>query len=149
MEPSPQLNSCTNERNPLNRVRVLVADDHAAVLKRVVHLLSRHYEIVGTVRDGRALLEQVAATNPDVLVLDVSMPIVTGIEAACILRKKGVTAKIIFLTVHEDADFVRAAREAGALGYVIKQHMTSDLLEAVSLALEGKHFTSPSVHQKP
>ncbi len=138
----------TSERYLLNRVRVLVADDHTAVLKRVVDLLSPHYEIVGTVRDGRALLEAAAATEPDVLVLDISMPVVTGIEAAGILRKSGSKSKIVFLTIHEDADFVRAAREAGALGYVIKQRMTSDLIEAVRLALEGKCFTSPSVHLK-
>jgi len=126
----------------------LVADDHEAVLKSVVRLLSKQCDVVGTVRDGRALLEAAGATEPDVLVLDISMPIITGIEAAVILKKTGSKAKIIFLTVHEDPDFVRAAHEVGALGYVVKQRMISDLPEAIRLALEGKCFTSPSVYFK-
>lgn len=143
-----QLTSYATERNLLSRVRVLVADDHEAVIKSVVRLLSRHYDVVGAFRDGRSLLEAAGTMNPDVLVLDISMPVITGIEAAGFLQKTGSTAKIIFLTVHEDPDFVQAAREVGALGYVIKQRMISDLPEAIKLALEGKCFTSPSLYFK-
>jgi DNA-binding NarL/FixJ family response regulator len=131
----------------LGRVRILVADDHTAVLTSVVRLLSKHYDVVGTVNDGRALLEAAGTMEPDVLILDVSMPVITGIEAASILKKTGSKSKIIFLTVHNDPDFVRAAREVGALGYVVKQQMTTDLPEAIKKALAGEYFASPSVRR--
>ncbi len=122
-----------------------MADDHAAVLNSVVGLLSKHYDVIGTVNDGRALLEAVAAMEPDVLVLDISIPIITGLEAARILKKTGSESKIVFLTVHNDPDFVRVAREVGALGYVLKQQMTTDLPEAIRKAVIGECFTSPSL----
>ncbi len=147
--PLLHLQTCSDQRYVLSRVRVLLADDHSAVLKSIVRLLSRDYDVVGTVRDGRALLEAARAMEPDVLVLDISMPLITGIEAAKILKKTGSKAKIVFLTVHEDPDFVRAAREVGALGYVVKQRMISDLPQAIKCALDGKCFTSPSVNFKP
>jgi len=115
----------------------------------VVRLLSKNYDVVGTVNDGRALLEAASAMEPEVLILDVSMPIITGIEAARILKKTGSKSKIVFLTVHNDPDFVRTAREAGVLGYVLKQQMTTDLPEAIKQALKGECFTSSSVHRLP
>jgi DNA-binding NarL/FixJ family response regulator len=129
----------------LNRVRVLVADDHEAVVRSIVRLLSSDYEIVGTVADGKALLEAVETARPDVLVLDISMPLITGIEAAQILRTRGFQSKIVFLTVHEDAELVQAARELGALGYVAKERMLFDLPAAIRSALKGKVFTSPTM----
>lgn len=127
----------------LNRVRVLVADDHAAVLRSIVRLLSTDFDIVGTVADGKALLEAVKTTKPDVLVLDIAMPLITGIEAAQILRERGYKGKIIFLTVHDDPELVTAARELGALGYVAKERMLFDLPAAIKSALKGKAFMSP------
>jgi DNA-binding NarL/FixJ family response regulator len=123
----------------------LVAEDHAAVRTSVVRLLSKHYDVVGTVSDGRALLEATDAMHPDVLVVDLSLPVISGIEAATILRKTAHTSKIVFITVHNDPDFVRAARDAGALGYVLKQQMSTDLSQAVEKAYAGEWFTSPSV----
>lgn len=130
----------------MSRVRILVADDHAEVLTSVVRLLSKYYDVVGTVTDGRALLEAAGAMEPDVLVLDVSMPVITGIEAAGILKNTGSKSKIVFLTVHNDPDFVRKAREVGALGYVLKQQMTMDLPLAIKKALAGECFTSSAVN---
>src|SRR5215208_3074037 len=104
----------THERSPLSRVRVLLADGHSAMLNRVAELLSREYEVVGAVHDGQALIEAAAATCPDVIVTDISMPILCGIEAAHLLRKTGSKAKIIFLSVHEDPDYISASFEAGA-----------------------------------
>ena len=127
----------------MNRVRVLVADDHAAVLRSIVRLLSTDFDIVGTVADGKALLEAVKTTKPDVLVLDIAMPLITGIEAAQILRERGYKGKIIFLTVHDDPELVTAARELGALGYVAKERMLFDLPAAIKSALKGKAFMSP------
>ena len=129
----------------MSRVRVLVADDHAEVVTSVVRLLSKFYDVVGTVHDGRALLDAATTMEPDVLVLDVSMPVITGIEAAGILKKTGAKSKIVFLTVHNDPDFVRKAREVGGLGYVLKQQMTTDLPEAIKKALAGECFTSSAV----
>lgn len=122
-----------------------MAEDHAAVRTSVVRLLSQSYEIVGTVTDGRALLEAIDRVEHDVLVLDLSLPVISGIEAASMLKRAGRPAKIVFLTVHNDADFVRAARDAGALGYVLKQQMNTDLPEAIEKANAGEYFTSPSV----
>ena len=128
----------------MNRVRVLVADDHSAVLRSIVRLLSTDFDIVGTVADGKALLDSVEATRPEVLVLDIAMPLVTGIEAAQILRDRGYKGEIIFLTVHEDAELVTAARALGALGYVAKERMLFDLPAAIKSALKGKIFISRS-----
>lgn len=129
----------------MSRVRILVADDHSEVLTSVVRLLSKYHDVVGTVNDGRALLEAAGTMEPDVLVLDVSMPVIGGIEAATILKRTGSKSKIVFLTVHDDPDFVRAAHEAGALGYVLKQQMTADLPAAIEKALVGECFTSSGV----
>jgi DNA-binding NarL/FixJ family response regulator len=123
----------------------LVAEDHAAVRTSVVRLLSKNYDVVGTVNDGQALLEAMNTMQPDVLVVDLSLPVISGIEAASILRKADSPSKIVFITVHNDPDFVRAARDAGALGYVLKQRMSTDLSQAVEKAYAGEWFTSASV----
>ncbi len=130
------------EMSPRSRARVLVADDHSAMLDRVVELLSREYEVVGAVRDGQALIQAAAATNPDVIVSDVCMPVLSGIEAAEQLSKSGSMAKIIFLSVHEDPDYVSASLEAGAIGYVIKSRVTPDLRLAIEGAIKGMRFVS-------
>ncbi|HEX6043284.1 MAG TPA: response regulator transcription factor [Pyrinomonadaceae bacterium] len=129
----------------MNRLRVLVAEDHAAVRLSVIRLLSKRYDVVAAVNDGRALLDAVSTMHPDVLVVDLSLPVITGIEAASILKKMDCASKIVFLTVHNDPDFVRAAQDAGALGYVLKQQMTNDLPEAIEKAFAGEQFTSPSL----
>lgn len=122
-----------------------MAEDHAAVRTNVVRLLSKSYDVVGTVSDGRALLAAIDTLEPDVLVVDVSLPIISGIEAATILQQREHPSKIVFMTVHNDPDFVRATRDAGALGYVLKQRMNTDLPEAIEKASAGECFTSPSV----
>ncbi|HEU4712354.1 MAG TPA: response regulator transcription factor [Pyrinomonadaceae bacterium] len=129
----------------MTRLRVLVAEDHAVVRTSVVRLLSKNYDVVGIVGNGQALLEAVEKLEPDVLVVDVSLPIISGFEAANILKRTERPSKIVFLTVHNDPDFVRAARDAGALGYVLKQQMNTDLPEAIEKASAGEYFTSPSV----
>ncbi len=125
----------------------MVAEDHAAVRSSVVRLLSKNYDVVGTVNDGRALLEATDTMQPDVLVVDLSLPVISGIEAAGILKKTARPTKIVFITVHNDPDFVRAARDAGALGYVLKQQMSTDLSKAVEKAYAGEWFTSASVRE--
>ena len=124
------------------RARILLADDHKEMRDRVVRLLGSEFEILDAVEDGSALLEAAITSRPDVCLLDISMPIVNGIEAASKLRERGSSAKIIFLTVHEDLDFVQAALKTGASGYVVKRQMASDLRTAVKEALAGRIFIS-------
>ena len=132
------------ERGTVVRARILLADDHKGMRDRAVRLLEPEFEVIGAVGDGCALLEAAAQMKPDVFVLDISMPGVSGIKAAAQLRDSGSTAKIIFLTVHEDPDFVQAALDAGASGYVLKSRMASDLRSAVKGAMAGRLFISPS-----
>jgi DNA-binding NarL/FixJ family response regulator len=113
------------------------------MLNMVVELLSCEYDVVGAVSDGHSLLEAAKATNPDVIISDISMPLLSGIEAAQQLTKCGTDAKIIFLTVHEDQDYIMASLEAGAIGYVIKARLTSDLFFAIKEAMKGRRFVSP------
>ena len=129
----------------MTRARILVAEDHALMRQRVVRLLKGEFEVLEAVADGQALLEHAARLNPDVCVVDISMPIVNGIEAAGKLRRSGSTAKIVFLTLHNDSDFVRAAQKSGAEGYVIKAQMAVDLLVAVKEVLAGRTFLSSGI----
>ena len=126
-------------------VRVLLADDSPSMLQAARRILEPEFEVVGTVDDGQAVLEATKSLNPDVLVLDISMGVMSGLEAARLLRRIGSTAKIVFLPVHNDQDFVEEAFSAGAVGYVIKPRLGTDLLVAVREALIGHRFVSPDL----
>jgi DNA-binding NarL/FixJ family response regulator len=129
----------------LARVRILLADDHADFLAVVVRLLETDHEIVKTVRDGQAVVEEAMALLPDLIVLDVTMPKRNGIEVVRQLRKEGFAGKFVFLTVHADADYVRAAFAAGAQGFVVKSRLASDLLPALREVLAGRTYVSPNL----
>jgi DNA-binding NarL/FixJ family response regulator len=133
------------QEKPLNRARVLLADDHEDFLAVAARLLAEEFDVVNKVGDGQALLGEAARLEPDVLVLDISMPVLSGIEAARQLQATGCRARIIFLTVHDDPDYVRAAFAAGALGYVVKCRLASDLLFALREVLAGRSFVSPCI----
>ncbi len=124
----------------MDRIRVLLADDHEAMLERVARLLETACNVVGTATDGQQALEAARDLKPDVLVLDISMPVMNGIETAHRLKEAGVEVRIVFLTVHDDPDFAREALEAGALGYVIKPRIASDLVAAIKKAHAGRSF---------
>jgi DNA-binding NarL/FixJ family response regulator len=124
------------------KMRVLLADDHPGVLEAVQSLLETDFDVVGCVDNGESLLEIAKRLQPDVIVSDISMPKLSGIEAANRLRESGCSSKVVFLTVHTDADVVRVALETGALGYVVKTSLTTDLLFAIREALEGRNFVS-------
>jgi DNA-binding NarL/FixJ family response regulator len=124
------------------RPRVLLVDDNDVILARARLLLSATCEIVGTAKDGRAALRAAEDLQPDVIVLDISMPELTGFEVAAELREAGSKAAVVFLTVHADEDFVVAARAVGGIGYVIKPRLTSDLTHAVAEARAGRSFVS-------
>ncbi len=127
----------------MDRIRVLLADDHEAMLERVARLLKTECDVVGTVTDGQQALDAAMELEPDVLVLDISMPVMNGIETARRLKEAGSETRIVFLTVHDDPDFAREALEAGALGYVIKQRIASDLMIAINEVCAGRSFVSP------
>ncbi len=113
--------------------------------ERVLELLEPEFEVVAVVDNGQALLEAAVSIRPDVMIVDICMPILSGIEAAQQLRETGSTAKIVFLTVHEDPDFLRAALAAGGSGYVVKSCLASDLRTAIKEALAGRVFVSPTI----
>jgi DNA-binding NarL/FixJ family response regulator len=130
----------------VKRARILLADDHQEMRDLVVQLLEGEFEIVKAVEDGCAFLEAALKLNPDLCLLDISMPIFNGLEAAAQLKEVGSSAKIIILTIHEDLDFVRAAFNNGALGYVVKSRLGTDLYTAVNEVLAGRKFVSSSVN---
>ena len=127
------------------RARILLADDFEGIRDQAIRLLEPEFDIVAVVGNGTALLDAVREMQPDVCVLDISMPVLSGIEAADRLRESGSTANIVFLTVHEDTEFVQAALAAGALGYVLKSRMASDLCLAVKEAMAGRLFVSSAL----
>jgi len=123
--------------------RVVVADDHPAMLHMVVALLQPEFQVVSTAGDGCAALAAIENHQPDLVVLDISMPVLGGIGVALRLREMGSPAKIVFLTAHQDDATLGAAREAGGLGYVLKASLATDLVLAMREALAGRSFVSP------
>jgi DNA-binding NarL/FixJ family response regulator len=126
-------------------MRVLLADDHPQLLDRVVAFLGPFFDVVGIAHNGEELVSAAMQLNPDVIVADITMPVLTGIEAAHQLREAGSGAKFVFLTIHSDIDFVQACQAEGALGYVVKSRMGSDLIPAITAALSGQSYISPSI----
>lgn len=122
--------------------RVVVADDHPGALHAVMNLLDDEFQVVAAVPDGELALDAVARFEPDLVILDICMPRLDGLLTAKKLKAKGFKGPIIFLTVQDDEDYVLAARALGALGYVVKSRMRSDLLPAIDEALAGRSFVS-------
>lgn len=121
---------------------LLLADDNTALLETLVEMLQPAYQVAAAMNNGKSVLEQFAALTPDVIILDISLGDLTGFEVARRLRDAGCTAKIIFLTVHEDIDFVKAAFDLGASGYVFKSRISSDLAIAIDTVFHGGQFAS-------
>lgn len=132
-------------RSAETRFRVLLADDHQAMQKRVKTFLEPEFEVVGTVDNGQALVRAARDLNPDVLIVDISMPIISGIDAVREIMKSGSTARVVFLTVNEDPDVVPLCLEAGAQGFVVKSRLASDLIPAIQFALTNHRFVSPTL----
>lgn len=129
----------------MNRPRVLLADDHTMVLAGLRSLMESDFDLVGTVEDGRALLEAAARLKPDIIMLDISMPLLNGIEAARQLRKIVPQSKIIFLTMHADVGYVKEAFRVGASGYLIKRSAASELATAIHEVMKGRTYVTPLV----
>jgi len=126
----------------LSKVRILLADDHPHFPEMEERLLEPEFEVVGKVCNGQALFEEAMRLRPEVIVTDISMPILNGIEAADCLKESGCNSRIVFLTVHSDTEFVRRCLSAGAFGYVSKSRIASELVPAIREALAGNIFVS-------
>jgi DNA-binding NarL/FixJ family response regulator len=124
---------------------VLLADDHPALLEATTALLKRQFDVVGTATDGATLVSEALRLCPDVIVADITMPVLSGIDAAHRLRESAPSAKIVFLTVHSEEQFMKACMAEGALGYVLKSHMKAHLIPAIQAALGGQSYICPFV----
>ncbi|UVT19819.1 MAG: response regulator transcription factor [Nitrospira sp.] len=127
------------------KLRILLADDHLLVLEGFRRILEGQYELVGTVEDGRALLGAAKELQPDIVILDISMPLLNGIDAAAQLKKICPSAKIIIVTMHADTEYVRSAFEAGATAYVLKRSAADELEQAIRMAVTGHSYITPLI----
>ena len=128
----------------LIRPRVFLADDHSQLLEAESDLLRPLFDIVGTAMDGDALVSEALRLNPDVIVVDITMPVLNGIEAVQKLVQCGSTAKIIFLTIHSSQEFIKACLDAGARGFVSKSKMKAHLIPAIHAVLNDVSYISSS-----
>jgi DNA-binding NarL/FixJ family response regulator len=129
----------------LIRPRVLVADDYPALREATAALLRPQFDVVGTATDGATLVSEALRLCPDVIVTDITMPVLSGIDAAHQLQESAFSAKIVFLTVHSEKQFMKACLAEGALGYVLKAHMRTHLIPAIQAALAGQTYICPFV----
>lgn len=125
------------------KIRLVVVDDNPAMLRQIAHVLRDEFEIAAMCQNGEELQAALATCDPDVVVLDITLPGENGIVIASRLTRAGCRARIVFLSVHHDADYVRSTMAAGALGYVVKMRLSSDLPAALLAAHTGEHFISP------
>jgi DNA-binding NarL/FixJ family response regulator len=129
----------------MNRARVLLADDHRIVAEGLKRLLEEEFELAGIVDNGVAMLDAAKRLRPDVIVADISMPVLNGIEALESLRQGGLATPVVFLTMHHDAAYARRALEAGASGFLLKHSAPDELVLAVRAALQGQIFITPAM----
>ncbi len=125
------------------KTKVLLADDHPPLVEAALAILKPHYDIVGTATDGATLVSEALRLSPDLIVSDITLPILNGIEAIHRLRLSNSQAKVVFLTVHAEEGFLNACMAEGALGYVLKSRMKTQLIPAIEAALEGRSYVSP------
>jgi DNA-binding NarL/FixJ family response regulator len=129
----------------MSKPRVLLADDHALLLGALEKLLAADYEIVGQVSDGRALLEAAEKLTPEVIVLDISMPLLNGLEAGRQIKHRMRNVKLVFMTMNEDADIAAAAFKAGASAYILKRSAASELSAAIREVMQGRSYITPLI----
>jgi len=132
----------------VTRPRVLLADDHTIVTEGLKSILDPEFELVGTVEDGRAMLLAAEELQPDVIVADITMPSLNGLDAVRQLKKKNEKAKVVFLTMHSDADLATEAFRAGASGYLLKQSAGEELITAIHTVLKGQVYLTPLIQQE-
>jgi len=129
----------------VTRPRILMADDHSIVLAGLKKLVEMEGEVVGTVEDGRALVEEAKKLRPDIILLDISMPLLNGLDAARQLTKVVPECKLVFLTMHATPAYAMEAFKAGASGYLIKRSATSELKQALQAVMRGQHYMTPLI----
>lgn len=129
----------------MKRSRILLADDHVLILEGLRKILEPYHEVVGAVSDGRSLVDAALRLKPDLIILDVSMPLLTGIDAARRIHKSLPRTKLLFLTVHANPAYLREALNAGATGYILKSSTREQILGAVTKALAGQTYISPGI----
>lgn len=129
----------------MKRARILIADDHLLTLEGIRTVLEPHHEIVGTATDGRALLEAALRLKPELIVLDITMPLLNGIDAAIQIKKILPDTKLLFVTMHVNPAYLEAALAAGGTGYVLKSAAREELLTAVDSAVQGHIYITPSL----
>ena len=129
----------------MTRPRILMADDHSLVLAGLRKLVEAEGDVVGTVEDGRALVEEARKLRPDIILLDISMPLLNGLDAARQLTKLVPETKLIFLTMHATPTYATEAFKAGASGYLIKRSAASELKQAIQAVLRGQHYMTPLI----
>lgn len=129
----------------MKKPTVILADDHTLVLEGFRRLLETHCELLATVGDGQALLKAAAQHRPDIVILDISMPVMNGIEAARTLKSKFPSMRLVFVTMHADPAYVRAAFQAGACGYLLKQSLGTELTQALHTVLRGQSYVTPLI----
>ena len=128
-------------------IRVLLVDDNSEVLTDLQDELGTEFEIAGTAENGEEAVRAVLRLDPDVVVLDITMPVMNGLQVAKFLRDKHPRTKILFFTIHEEPEYISAAFSAGACGYVTKRRLTSDLAQAIREVFVGRSFLSPSLQK--
>ena len=129
----------------MKRARILLADDHTLTLEGIRAVLEPHHEIVGMVTDGRALLDAALRLKPDLVVLDITMPLLNGVDAAVQIKKTLPGVKLLFVTMHVNPAYLEAALNAGGTGYVLKSAAREELLEAINSVLNGRIYVTPSL----
>ena len=129
----------------MKKPRVLMADDHSLILAGLRKLVEAECEVVGAVEDGRALVEAAQTLRPDLILMDISMPLLNGLDAARQLRKLVPESKVIFLTMHASPTYATEAFQAGASGYLLKRSAASELSLAIKSVLQGQHYLTPSL----
>jgi DNA-binding NarL/FixJ family response regulator len=129
----------------MSKIRILLADDHQIFLEGLKGLLDPEFDLVGIVNDGRALVKAAEKLHPDVIVADISMPLLNGIEAVRQIKKSDHGIKVIFLTMHMDVSFVALAFKVGASGYIIKHSAASELITAINEVMKGKSYVTPEI----
>jgi DNA-binding NarL/FixJ family response regulator len=132
----------------MKKVTVILADDHKIILEGLKNLLEEEFEILGSAEDGRQMLESAQKLHPDVVVVDISMPLLNGIDAVKQLKKTNPDIKVVFLTMHNDAMYAKEAFDAGASGFVLKHSAPSELITAIHEALKGNTYISPTITEE-
>lgn len=129
----------------MRQTRIFLADDHTLFLDGMCKLLENDFEIVGTATNGREVIDAAERLQPEVILLDISMPLLNGIDAARQLRQRGCTAKLLFVTMHSGADYVKEAFRAGASGYVLKHSAGPEVVGAIHEVMRGNFYLTPLV----